>query len=317
MTVRIRASGDYYCEINSGGINSGEINSGEIERGETEGTAALAQPPELKGLVKEAIGQPIRRIGRFIQLALIGAGRCVGEARLPADTGGYLASGRGDLEVTLEVMEQLFRHGQPPKPLTFINSVSNSACFYVARQFGLRGRSSFVCNRYFAFESALQLALEDLAAGRVRSALVGGVDMVVAPLADHRRRLELAPGEALAEGSHWLWLVAEDEGGAAPALVARHCADRDALLAWIAAQALAVERCHLSAGQFLDPAELALIEAETGLWQRFDYRAGRGYYDSHSGAVLGEFERRHAAGDCLLHINGDPDGRFSALLSRI
>lgn len=288
MTVILRATGDYY-----GG-------AGE-------------QPPELKALVAEAIGEPVRRIGRFIQLALIGAGRCVGERTLPADTGVYLASGRGDLEVTLEVMEQLFRHGQPPKPLTFINSVSNSACFYVARQFGLGGRSSFTCSRYFAFEGALQLALDDLAAGRVGSALVGSVDMAVAPLADHRRRLQLGPDAALAEGSHWLWLTAGESG--APALAVQHCFDRAGLLDWIAAQALDPGRCRLGGGQFIGAAELDAIAAATGLARRFEYRAGRGYYDSHSGAAPGEFLRRHP-GEQLLHINGDPDGRYSALLCR-
>lgn len=288
MTAAIRADGDYYAEI----------------------PGAEAQPPELKALVTEAIGEPVRRIGRFIQLALIGAGRCVGAHALPADTAVYLSSGRGDLEVTLDVMEQLFRHGQPPKPLTFINSVSNSACFYIARQFGLTGPSSFVCNRYFGFESALQLALDDLAAGAVRSALVGSVDVVVAPLADHRRRLALDPGAPLAEGSHWLWLTAAD---GPPPLAVQHCADRAALLAWIVAQGLEPGRCHLSGGQFLDSAELEAIGAATGLALRFDYRDGRGYYDSQAGAALSEFRRAHPAGQ-LLHVNGDADGRYSALL---
>ena len=291
MTM-IRAGGDYYAEIHDAV------------------PGAAAQSPELKALVTAAIGEPVRRIGRFIQLALIGAGRCVGGRALPADTGVYLASGRGDLEVTLDVMEQLFRHGQPPKPLTFINSVSNSACFYIARQFGLTGPSSFICNRYFGFESALQLALDDLAAGTVRSALVGSVDMVVAPLADHRRRLALDPGAPLAEGSHWLWLTTAD---GPPGLAVQHCVDRVALLDWIAAQGLERGRCHLSGGQFLDPAELEAIAAATGLALRFDYRDGRGYYDSHAGAALGEFRCAHPGGQ-LLHVNGDADGRYSAVL---
>ena len=34
-----------------------------------------APPVDLKPLVADAVGAPVRRIGRFIQLALIGAGR--------------------------------------------------------------------------------------------------------------------------------------------------------------------------------------------------------------------------------------------------
>ena len=42
--------------------------------------------PELKDLVVEAVGQPIRRISRFMQLAIIGAGRCARGKGLPSDT---------------------------------------------------------------------------------------------------------------------------------------------------------------------------------------------------------------------------------------
>src|SRR5262245_23108268 len=100
--------------------------------------------PDLRTLAKEATGGHVRRVGRFIQLALIGACRCTGDAKPAPDTAVYIASRRGDLEVTIEVMEQVFRDGQQPKPLSFINTVSNAACYYVARHFGLHGRSCFI-----------------------------------------------------------------------------------------------------------------------------------------------------------------------------
>jgi len=138
------------------------------------------EPPELKALVQETLGVHVRRVGRFIQLALIGAGRCAGQS-LPQDTAVFLTSGRGDLEVTMDVLEQLFVHAQPPKPLSFINTVSNAACYYIAQQLKLQSRSGFACNRHFAFESALQLAVSDFEQGIIRSALVGTVDVVVPP----------------------------------------------------------------------------------------------------------------------------------------
>src|SRR5689334_1064617 len=118
------------------------------------------EPPELKTLVQQTLRTHVRRVGRFIQLALIGAGQCA-KASIPQNTAVFLASGRGDLEVTLDVLEQLFLHAQAPKPLSFINTVSNAACYYIAQQLKLQSRSSFVCNRHFAFESALQLACTD------------------------------------------------------------------------------------------------------------------------------------------------------------
>ncbi|MES1191819.1 MAG: hypothetical protein ABUS47_12160 [Steroidobacter sp.] len=46
----------------------------------------------------------------------------------------------------------------------------------------------------------------------------------------------------------------------------------------------------------------------------FDYRADRGYYDSQSGAAIGEFLRSDCKADVLLHINADADGQYSAML---
>ena len=111
-------------------------------------------PADLKPLVVDAVGASVRRIGRFIQLALIGCRTMREVARHSRLTlRCILGSGRGDLEVTIEVMQTLLRDGQPPKPLSFINTVSNAACYYVAQNLKVLGRSSFVCNRYFAFES--------------------------------------------------------------------------------------------------------------------------------------------------------------------
>jgi 3-oxoacyl-(acyl-carrier-protein) synthase len=137
---------------------------------------------------------------------LIAAARCAQARTLPSDTAVYFASGRGDLETTVEIMTQLFREGQTPKPLGFVNTVSNAACFYVAQLLGLQSRSNYVCNRYFAFESALQLAVLDLQCGAVTSALVASIDVTTAPVHEHRQRLGLRATAALAEGSHCVWL---------------------------------------------------------------------------------------------------------------
>jgi hypothetical protein len=271
------------------------------------------QPPaDLKPLVAEAVGAPVRRIGRFIQLALIGAGRCSKPARLPSNAGVYLGSGRGDLEVTIDVMQSLLRDGQAPKPLSFINTVSNAACFYVAQNLQLMGRSSFVCNRYFAFESVLQLAALDLATGAIDSALVGTVDVVVPPLAGHRIRLGLATDTAVADASHWLGLTAKPSTDSLGRLLAaEHFVDATALQTWLAMQAVDAS-WQLATGQFMQPAEAADWQKQVGV-ESFDYRADRAYYDSHSGAAIGEYVRRKQTGT-LLHLNRDPSGRYSAMV---
>jgi hypothetical protein len=292
MTERaifIRGGGDYYAAVSD-------------------------TPPELGPLVKETLGAQVRRIGRFVQLALIGAARSFNGATPRSNTSVYLSSGRGDMEMTSDVMVQLYRDGMPPRPLSFINTVSNSACFYIARQFGLRGRSSFVCNRYFSFESALELALLDMEAGWASAALVGSVDIVLAPLEVHRRRLQLAPDTPVAEGSHWLLLEAGEASEAGPRIAAMATlADGDALLDWIKAQAGDGMAAALAIGQFADAGEVKAIAARAGVTTLFDYRTGRAFYDSQSGAAVSAFLAQRPAGvSTLLHINRDAAGRFAA-----
>jgi len=271
-----------------------------------------APPADLKPLVAEAVGNPVRRIGRFIQLALIGAGRCANAASLAQDTGVYLGSGRGDLEVTIDVMQTLLRDGHAPKPLSFINTVSNAACYYVAQNLKLMGRSSFVCNRYFAFESVLQLAALDLESGGVRSALVGTVDVVVPPLPGHRIRLGLGSQIEVADATHWIELRAEASPSTLGCLLAaEHFVDREVLTTWLATQS--IDRDWLLAtGQFM-PANDAIEWSNQLQLELFDYRTKRAYYDSQSGAVISEYLRSEDP-RTLLHLNRDPSGRYSAMV---
>jgi hypothetical protein len=272
---------------------------------------ADAAVTDLKSLVADAVGTPVRRIGRFIQLALIGAGRCAKQADLPASTAVYLGSGRGDLEVTIEVLQGLIRDRHAPKPLSFINTVSNAACYYVAQTLQLNSRSSFVCNRYFAFETMLQLAALDFASGSIESALVGTVDVVVPPLAAHRIRVGVGTDTPVADASHWLLLSARPAAHSLGRLIAAEpFVDADALRAWLQTQAID-KHWRLACGQFMPHQEADDWQRELGL-ETFDYRSNRAYYDSQSGAVIGEFLRGHSG--TLLHLNRDLTGRHSALV---
>lgn len=290
--ISVRAAGDYYEPVSD-------------------------TPPDLRELVKKATGKPVRRVGRFIQMGLIGAARCVGDAKLPPDTAVYLTSRRGDLEVTIEVMEELFRDGHAPKPLSFINTVSNAACYYVARHFDLHGRSCFVGGAHFAFETALDLALLEMRAGIVHSALVGSIDIATAPVDVHRQRLRLAPGAPIGEASHWLWL----EAGSAPQAIGTISGVEffnglGDLAAWAAGQGLNAAATAFSQGQFLSDADAAVIQRELGFRQAFNYRAGRGYYDCQSGALVGAFLQGGGDGaSAVLHVNADPDGRLAVMLA--
>jgi hypothetical protein len=155
----------------------------------------------------------------------------------------------------------------------------------------------------------------DIETGAATSALVGSVDAVTNPLAEHRQRLHLTADLRLAEGSHWLWLgpPRSDLPRRGEVLAVEQFGARAALLEWIATQRLDAQQCAFSAGQFLDAAEAAALRHASGLGQVFDYRAGRGYYDSQSGAAIAQFLDRAPCRQ-LLHVNADPAGGFSLML---
>jgi hypothetical protein len=181
----------------------------DIEQFAFEPENDAGQPGTLPSLLPELqtqLGTVPRRISRFTQLALLGVARCRPAGGFPPDTALYLSSARGDLDPMLAILQALYRDGQSPKPLQFINAVNNATCFYVAQVFGLRSKGLFIANLRQPFECALQLAGLDLASGRVASALVGCVDILTLPLAEHRRRFGLAADARLSELSRWQWI---------------------------------------------------------------------------------------------------------------
>ncbi len=269
--------------------------------------------PPLKALVKETTGESIRRVGRFIQLALIGAGRCLQHRRAPTDTAVYLTSGRGDLEITLEVLEYMIVQGLPPKPLSFINTVSNSACFYLAKHFGLHGRSHFVTRRYAPLECALHLAMLDMQSGCVQNALVGSVDICTNPLDDHRKRLGVSADTRVGEGSHW-FLLGTHTADALATIVANVLLDNEAdLQPWLVANLPDKTSTVVAMGQYLSVQTQARLAELIDIPNRLRVDPERPWYDSHCGAALGDF-LNDTQYNTLLHIDADTDGRLSVLL---
>lgn len=163
--------------------------------------------PSLKPVLLEVTGKKMRRIDRLTQLALIGSFQCKSGFELPEKTGLYLSSIYGSLNNTSSVLREIFQNAQLPRPLTFINSVSNAACFYLAEQLGLSANNQFVSRDHFSLEAGLKLARLDLENGNVQAALVGLVCEVGENLAIHRQRFQIEDQYTLAEGSHWLYLA--------------------------------------------------------------------------------------------------------------
>lgn len=190
MTIRIESASHYFQPIENG--------------------AAL---PDLDSTLAGLCRENFRRIDRFIQLALLGSARCAGECSLQTECGIYLGSGLGPIGNNVVTQEQLIRDREIPKPFNFINTLGSSAGYYVARNLGLRGQNFFISRRGASMEAALSSAIADLEAGIIDQALVGAVEEVTLPLAEHRKRQGLPDEVEVAEGSHWLLLQLEGKAG--------------------------------------------------------------------------------------------------------
>ena len=167
-----------------------------------EGETLLSFEQALKDVSREHF----RRVDRFIQLALVGSGRCVAGRSLRPDCGVYLGSGFGPISSNVATQEQMLRDHEIPKPFNFVNTLGASAGFHVAKNLGLTGQNLFISRRGASLEAALQMALLDLELGVVSQALVGVVEEVTLPLDQHRLRRSLPADTLVAEGSHWLLL---------------------------------------------------------------------------------------------------------------
>jgi hypothetical protein len=71
---------------------------------------------------------------------------------------------------------------------------------------GVSARNLTINQGLTSFESALQLAYEDLRVGAIHTALVGGVDENCFPRSDYVRRWPLHDDEIMGEGSAWIAL---------------------------------------------------------------------------------------------------------------
>lgn len=167
--------------------------------------------PNIKPLLEAVCEQRFRRIDRFIQLALIGAGRCCQQQTLAEDMSIYIGSGTGPVSNNVVVQKQLQR-GLLPKPFNFVNTLGSSTGYYVANSLGLANftQNQFVSRRHYTLQALLALVETDMQLGLCKQALVGVVEECALPLTEHRRRQGIEDTRLLAEGSHWFLLSSAD-----------------------------------------------------------------------------------------------------------
>jgi hypothetical protein len=260
--------------------------------------------PDLKAACAVVCRQRYRRIDRFIQLALIGSGRCT-EDRSPApDSGLYVGSGFGTLADTINVHEQIIRDHAVPRPADFVNTLSNSAGYYVANNLQLDGPNIAVSRGDASFEAALAMACADLEYHTISEALVGSVDECSVPAAQQAQRMSLAADTAIAEGSHWLTLARDKPDRPLGILEElRTLYDNNELNEWLTNtdqdNSLYYPNQLLRQSDWSD-AGLSLFTSD------------RAAYPSHMAGVALQF-LRGGHGERLITLNMDPAGRIHVM----
>jgi len=159
------------------------------------------------------LGKRIRKIGRFIKLALAGATRALkrsGLEKLPSErTGVFLGTGLGNLPELIEFSETVLDNDDAlPSAIQFANSVGNAGAFYIAQSLEVTGPVLAVTQDEVSFEAALLTAQALLSAGDLDFAMVGGADVNTPDAAAQRTRMGHPPDGTLelGEGSGWLLL---------------------------------------------------------------------------------------------------------------
>ncbi len=277
----------------------------------------IGQPVDDLAVYKRAISRysavKFRRASKFVLLSLAGACRCAHRQALKTDTAVYLTTENGTMAGTETVLEQIFDKHEFPLPYNFINTMSNTAAFYVAQTLEINGRNFTLSSQQFSFERGLELLRCDLAAGVVTRALVGGVDEACPSMARFGDRLNRPLGEQRqVEGSCWLLMGADSRGavGEIHALESFDGLNRTA--GWLKKQKFK-QPAVLSYGILVEPAEKKIVAAAVPQGVEFDPISQLGYFDSITAGGICAFLDRWADAR-LVHVNKDLRGRFMVVV---
>src|SRR3989338_7737569 len=163
-------------------------------------------PLDLQALLKTFTEQDLRRAGHFTELAVAGSQLCISRLKQPLnqDTAVYFSTGLGEVQKTVALFQQVMDEDAGlVSPYSFVNSVSSTAGFYVAKAAGLKSRNLTVCQEEFSFEAAFKLAQTDLENNEVDFAMVGGADECSHPRAEQIPPTQLEASHPRGEGGGW------------------------------------------------------------------------------------------------------------------
>lgn len=112
-------------------------------------------PPQVSMSPVQSIGRYLRRADRFSQLALNGAHLCTRDTVLTPSTPLVMVSNSGAGSSMEELRTSVIDRGTLPAPYTFLNSLSTSASFMVAKALSLSSEQYSFTGSGNSFESVL------------------------------------------------------------------------------------------------------------------------------------------------------------------
>jgi hypothetical protein len=253
--------------------------------------------------------EPFRRVNRFILLALLGARQCIHRQILETDTAVYLTTEHGNLGETAEVLDEIYAARSLPKPFGFINTMSNTAAFYLAQNLCIRGRNITVSSQHLSFERGLELLKVDFARGAETSALIGGVDESL--LSRTALQEQTDRGWQIIDGSAWLYVKTAKEGACGAFTGIRSFRDGHSCMGWIREQKRTAADV-VSFGALIGNDEAAAFRETLHPAVEFDYLRNYGYSGSATACGVSLFVKLFQARS-LLHINRDQRGNYAVI----
>jgi hypothetical protein len=273
----------------------------------------------LKEELKSHIDTYFRRVSKFVLLALIGACSCAARRPLEQDTAVYLTTENGNLADTESVLSQIYRRHSLPMPFNFINTMANTASFYIAQGLGLCGRNISASSQNLSFERGLELLKTDMELRFVRHALIGLVDEATAS-ASHFAALSGIDSARVnqIDRSCWLYVSAERAGAIGEVTAIRSFKSQDEAIRGLEKNPGALPGdMAISFGLAIGPAEkdmwLTRVQAITSRPAReFDYVKNSGNFNVTTACGVAHFLNTFSASH-LLHINKNFSDQYVVL----
>jgi len=188
---------------------------GDLRAEERKALAGDAVAADLSEKMSHFKGPELRRIAHFSELPIVASSEALN--RLGRDwqksSALYLGTGLGESQGTIGLFKEIMEEQKEfVSPYGFVNSVNNTAAFFIAKILGIESSNITISQEELSFEWALKLAVNDLKNGLCKGALAGGADELCHPRSNHEKRIKLRPKDHMGEGSGWLYLEKEKEG---------------------------------------------------------------------------------------------------------